>query len=427
MTLPWVTTQRLPPGMLARVNMVAILRSEPVERFVQGARDGLALTLVCRSAPRPTARRWPGRLAAAASIVGVAVITTAVIAFTWRPNGHASKALGVMFVGLLLLAPRFRLTSWRLGLLGMVAVSLVGNSPKAATIGFSAWVALFCVAATVAERVVLWWMCVLMLLVLWLGMPLRDGQAAVGMTVLIVAAAVAMDAIRGWRQTRQELEIETQHAEREQARRAVLEERARIGRELHDVVAHHMSLIAVQAETAPYRVGEIPESVSSEFAAISAAARTALVEMRRLLALLRNDEEATLAPQPQIEQIDELIATARSAGIAVDYTPAGVIETVPQSVGVCAYRIVQEALTNASRHAPDAAVTVQLVRNHDAVRIEVSNGPGRAAAPGDRDAGPGQGLTGMRERASLLGGALTAGPTTDGGFSVTAVLPLDDT
>jgi signal transduction histidine kinase len=204
-----------------------------------------------------------------------------------------------------------------------------------------------------------------------------------------------------------------------------LEERARIGRELHDVVAHHMSLIAVQAETAPYRVGEMSESVSGEFTAISAAARAALAEMRRLLGVLRNDEEAARTPQPQIDEIDEMITTARNAGITVEYAPAGDLESVPQSIGLCAYRIVQEALTNASRHAPGAPVNIQLVRNEDALRLEVVNGPGRTAVPADGDAGLGQGLTGMRERASLLGGALTAGATTDGGFAVTAVLPID--
>ena len=148
--------------------------------------------------------------------------------------------------------------------------------------------------------------------------------------------------------------------------------------------------------------------------------------MRRLLGVLRNDEEVARAPQPQIEQIDDMIATARNAGLTVDYTPAGTLDSIPQSVGLCAYRIVQEALTNASRHAPGAVVTVALVRHDDALRLEVLNGPGRSAIPDNGDAQPGQGLTGMRERASLLGGALTAGATTDGGFAVTAVLPFDD-
>jgi signal transduction histidine kinase len=287
-------------------------------------------------------------------------------------------------------------------------------------------VVLFCLAATVVQRIVLWWMSGLMLAAMWIAMPVAPGTNGLGLSALIIAAAVAMDSIRGWRQTREALVVETEHAEQEQARRAVLEERARIGRELHDVVAHHMSLIAVHAETAPYRIGEIPESVSDEFTAISAAARTALAEMRRLLGVLRNDEEAARAPQPTIEQIDEMITTARNAGITVDYTSADALETVPQSIGLCAYRIVQEALTNATRHAPGAAVTVQLVRNDDALRLEVINGPGRAAPTADGDTGLGQGLTGMRERASVLGGALTAGVTTDGGFAVTAVLPIDD-
>ena len=109
--------------------------------------------------------------------------------------------------------------------------------------------------------------------------------------------------------------------------------------------------------------------------------------MRRLLGVLRNDEEAARTPQPQIDQIDEMITTARNAGITVEYTPAGALESVPQSIGLCAYRIVQEALTNASRHAPGAPVTVQLVRNEDALRLEVVNGHGRTAVPADDDRG----------------------------------------
>jgi signal transduction histidine kinase len=303
---------------------------------------------------------------------------------------------------------------------------LLGEGTRASTLECIVLVALFCMAASVVQRVVIWWMAALMLAVLWIGMPDAAAMTSVGLSDLIIAAAVAMDAIRGWRQTREALVVETDHAEQEQARRAVLDERARIGRELHDVVAHHMSLIAVQAETAPYRLGEVPEPVRGEFTAISAAARSALAEMRRLLGVLRNDEEAARAPQPHIEEIDEMVATARNAGITVDYKPADAVVSVPASIGICAYRIVQEALTNASRHAPGGAVTVQLVRNDDALRIEVVNAPGRMGAAGNGDAGPGQGLIGMRERASLLGGALTAGPTTDGGFAVTAVLPFDD-
>ena len=385
------------------------------------------MTFVGRGEPGPPVGRRREQLITAAAIVGAVLISLSLLAVAVRGNGSGrGDELAAVFVGLLLLAPRFRLTAWRLGLFISLGVGVVGESSRAVTLELLVLVALFCVAATIVERIVLWWMCGLMLAVLWIAMPVQAGTNAVGVFGLIVAAAVAMDAIRGRRQTREALVVETEHAEQEQARRAVLEERARIGRELHDVVAHHMSLIAVQAETAPYRVGEISESVSDEFTAISAAARAALAEMRRLLGVLRNDEEAARTPQPQIGQIDEMINTARNAGITVDYTPAGALESVPQSIGLCAYRIVQEALTNASRHAPGAAVTVRLVRNEDALRLEVVNGPGRTAVPADDDTGLGQGLTGMRERASLLGGALTASATTDGGFAVTAVLPIDD-
>jgi signal transduction histidine kinase len=419
-------TPRRGRGKLLNVNIAATLRSEPVTRFVEEARNGLAQTFVGRGEQAPPgSRRREQLMLTAAGLGGLLICLALIVLAAHRTEGHGD-ALSAAFLGLLLLAPQFHLTSWRIGLLAWLVASLIGDSPRAATLGCVVLVVLFCVAATVAQRVVIWWMAVLMLAVLWIGMPDGEGTSSVGLTGLIIAAAVAMDAIRGWRQTREALAVETDHAEREQARRAVLEERARIGRELHDVVAHHMSLIAVQAETAPYRLGEVPEPVGGEFTAISAAARTALAEMRRLLGVLRNDEEASRAPQPQIEQIDEMVATARNAGIIVDYTPADAVDSVPQSIGVCAYRVVQEALTNASRHAPGGAVTVQLVRNDDALRVEVVNGPGRTHVAGNGDAGPGQGLTGMRERASLLGGALTAGPTTDGGFAVTAVLPFDD-
>ena len=253
----------------------ADFRSEPVGRFVQTARDGLALTFAGRGESRPPTSRRRERLLTAAAILGVLVIAVSVAVLVANRVEGRGDARGALFVGLLLLAARFRLAAWRLGLLAALALGYARASESAGTVEFVALVALFCVAAAVSPQIVLSWMCVLMLAVLWISMPVGVGTA-IGISALIVAAAVAMDAIRAWQQTRDALEVETEHAEREQARRAVLEERARIGHELHDVVAHHMSLIAVQAETAPYRVGEIPESVSGEFTAISAAARTAL-------------------------------------------------------------------------------------------------------------------------------------------------------
>ena len=283
----------------------------------------------------------------------------------------------------------------------------------------------FCAAAATAKRMVLWWMCLFMVGLSWLWVPLGGSveRSAVA-TAVTVALAIAFDALHGRRRARQELAVEAEHAEREQARRAVLEERARIARELHDVIAHHMSLIAVQAETAPYRISGVPDAVKAEFGAISEAARGALSDMRRLLGVLRNDEATARTPQPQIEQIPDLIDTARKAGVPVHYLLNGTVDGIPPAIGVCAYRIIQEALSNATRHAPGANVSVQVHRDRDAVRLAVENGPSRSTIAVHEHQAPGHGLTGMRERAKLLGGALTAGPLRAGGFSVSAVLPF---
>jgi len=207
----------------------------------------------------------------------------------------------------------------------------------------------------------------------------------------------------------------------------VLEERARIARELHDVVAHHMSLVAVRAETAPYRLAGLDDAVRGEFGSLSETAREALSDMRRLLGVLRYDQPAGRSPQPRLSDLPELIETSRKAGVPVRLAAPPALE-VPSGVGVCAYRIVQESLSNAGRHAPGAAVTVTVDHDVDAVLLRVANGPaepvdlveiGAGPAPG-----PGHGLTGMRERVALLGGSLSAGPSPDGGFVVSALLPI---
>jgi signal transduction histidine kinase len=364
-----------------------------------------------------------------AAIAGGLVVALATLQLVQQgTNEHSARTVLIGFLGLLLAAPRFPLIAWRLGLLGAVLVSLTVEHAGVDGGQFAVLVALFCAAAATAERTVLWWMCALTVALSWLWVPLGGSfERTVLATLITVALALAVDAGRGSRRARRELAVESAHVEREQAHRAVLEERARIARELHDVVAHHMSLIAVQAETARYRIDEVPEAVSAEFGAISEAARDALSDMRRLLGVLRNDEAAARAPQPQIEQIPQLIDTARNAGVRVDYSLDGRVDGIPPAVGVCAYRIVQEALSNATRHAPGASVSVQIHRDREALRLAVTNGPGRALVPLREDPGPGHGLAGMRERAVLLGGALTAGPASTGGFSVSAVLPFAGT
>jgi signal transduction histidine kinase len=213
-------------------------------------------------------------------------------------------------------------------------------------------------------------------------------------------------------------------------------ERARIARELHDVVAHHISMIAVQAETARLTTPGLPGAGATRFTEIGDTARAGLTEMRRLLGLLRDDAQdagATVAdrhPQPGLRQLTELIDQTRAAsGSFARLIVSGPVAELDPGVELAAYRIVQEALTNARRHAPGAAVDVELRYTDDTLWMRIrDNGPGpplAPAAPGD-DGGPDgghHGLLGMRERALAVGGSLETGPAAGGGFRVEAVLP----
>ncbi|MEU8120703.1 histidine kinase [Spirillospora sp. NPDC049024] len=203
-------------------------------------------------------------------------------------------------------------------------------------------------------------------------------------------------------------------------------ERARIARELHDVVAHHISMISVQAETARLAVPGMPDEGARRLLAIGDTARTALTEMRRLLGVLREDAgaEPTRRPQPGLQELLDLVDQTRESGAAgVRLIVGGHVAALDPGLELAVYRIVQEALTNARRHAPGAAVDVELQYAPDALRVSVrDNGPG--PVPGGGPAG--HGLLGMRERAAAAGGDLRTGPGPGGGFLVEAVLPLEE-
>ncbi|MEU8797155.1 histidine kinase [Spirillospora sp. NPDC048819] len=253
-----------------------------------------------------------------------------------------------------------------------------------------------------------------------------------------------------------------------QREQAVMRERARIARELHDVVAHSVSMIAVQAETAPYTMDDLSPEARAGYTEIAKTARDALVEMRRLLSVLRADAapepEAANSPQPRLDRLPDLIEQHRGAGGRVDLAVHGDARSLSTTVELSAYRIVQEALTNARRHAPGAGVHVDLMFLPDrlAVRVRDSGQPpaqdqagreasaptrvlnrddpasrtaivdpaGRTSADPGRtrleapESGGGHGLVGMRERATMLGGRFSAGPAAEGGFLVEAELPL---
>jgi signal transduction histidine kinase len=205
-------------------------------------------------------------------------------------------------------------------------------------------------------------------------------------------------------------------------------ERARISRELHDVVAHHISMIAVQAETARLATPGMPPAGAQRLSAIGDTARAALTEMRRLLGVLREDtagpDGADLQPQPGLVQLNDLLDEARDAsGIGARLIITGWLTVLDPGVELAAYRIVQEALTNARRHAPGAAVDVELHFTDEALRLRIrDNGPGPPAASTEQ-AGAGHGLLGMRERAAAVGGECSTGAAPGGGFMVEATLP----
>jgi signal transduction histidine kinase len=222
----------------------------------------------------------------------------------------------------------------------------------------------------------------------------------------------------------QERAAELELAREELARRAVTEERLRIARELHDVVAHSMSIIAVQSGVGAHVLDSQPEEARKALAAVEATSRQALVEMRRLLGVLRAETEprGSLVPAPGLADVEALAAEVAQAGVRVEVRIEGTPAELPAGLDLSAYRIVQEALTNVVRHAGPATARVAVSYAADRVRVEVVD-DGRGGDPG-RDHG-GHGIAGMRERAELYGGTLEAGPGPGGGFRVAASLPLD--
>lgn len=207
----------------------------------------------------------------------------------------------------------------------------------------------------------------------------------------------------------------------EQQRQGVASERAKIARELHDVVTHNVNVVVMQAMAAHGVLDSDPELARAPLEAIETSGREALVEMRRMLGVLRDEVDNPLSPQPGPSDIARLAAGVRGAGVDVQCALDGDLEGVPDGVGIAAYRIVQEALTNAMKHAAGAPVRISVSADDQEVRVLVHNSPG---APGPTSSGAGQGLIGMRERALLFGGEVDARRTDDGGFRVAARLPL---
>ncbi|RSN68192.1 sensor histidine kinase [Actinomadura sp. WAC 06369] len=405
--------------------------------------DGaLAAAATGRAEPAPLDRPWPAPLRWTARIglgrfpYGVVVnlfwaaVTIGAIAATrslletesaerGRFPGDATLLLiSVAACAPLALRDRHPLGAWRLSFVAMALISVSDwlTVPYVPAGAFAMVVCLFTVAVRCAGNVTLG-----AGIMTAAGTWIKDPETGAGASVLVLLPLAAGYAVRVRQTSRRELaEQKRRHADAE----AVLTERQRIARELHDVVAHHMSMIAIQAEAAPYKSDAVPDVTRQDLAEIRSTALDALTELRRILGVLRSEDGSDTAPQPSLERLDELVAGARGAGLDVTARLTGDLAGLPSGVGLTAYRILQEALSNAMRHAPGSRVDVEAARADGVLSISVVNGP-----PGDgRDrarfaTGGGHGLVGMRERAAMLGGWLTAEPTSEGGFAVTATLP----
>jgi len=402
----------------------------------------LAAAITGRADPAPLDRPWPLPLrwtryigiarapyGIVANLFGL-VLTVGLIAGTVSLLTTETMRRGIvvsdgtkLFIAIAVTAPlalrdRHPLGAWRLSFLAMALIDVDGwlTVPYVPAGTFTAIVCVYTVAVRCSRDITLG-----VGIISFAGVWIKDPETGPGASVLLLLPLTVGYAVRVRQTSRRELaEQERRHQDAE----AVLTERQRIARELHDVVAHHMSMIAIQAEAAPYRVEAVPDETRRDLAEIRATALDALTELRRILGVLRAEDGAETAPQPSLERLDDLIGNARGAGLRVEPRLGGDLAGLPPGVGLTAYRILQEALSNAMRHAPGSRVAVEASYEDGIVWLGVVNGPpGDGHAAGVPLPGGGHGLVGMRERAAALGGELTAGPTPEGGFAVTARLP----
>lgn len=349
--------------------------------------------------------------------VALLLALAAIVEVTFRAEDVGSAMIANLLATLPIALVRQRLP-WAAGAIVFgVVVALSGDTALLTVAGA---VALAAVVYLFAARYGRRWSVLLVLPFLFnVATPFSGNDARLSGLLLLVVVVAAL-ALGDARRQRGRAVAERDEAQRDQA---LMEERARIARELHDIVAHHVSMIAVQAETARLTTPGLPEEGEQRFKAIGDTARDSLSELRRLLGVLREDAsgEAERTPQPGLADLVALVDAAREAGTQVRLTMIGRAESLSPGVDLTAYRIAQEALTNARRHAPGAEVDVELRYETDTLHLEVrDNGPGVAAEAN------GHGIVGMRERAEMVGGTLHAGPAAGGGFAVSADLPIEE-
>ncbi|MFI1970097.1 two-component sensor histidine kinase [Streptomyces cinnamoneus] len=419
------------------------MRSEM--RVVQGALDSIRADLFTDAfdlrpmaplpAGHPLVRRAPGRAARYVRWLPHAGVTAFVVLAVLAMVGNESFPAAVVigsFVAVPLLTTLFRpIGAWWLSLGAMlVSAGLLGSSPWVTPVAPSHLLVMCLVTVRTRPRVAaeMWLLTTVFggFVSAVSGYGYRDDMFQGTVMSAVVLFVVA--ALRGLRDSKRQVAVQAAVTEAERSRRTVLEERTTIARELHDVVAHHMSVVAIQAEAAPYRVQDPPPELAAAFATIRENAVAALTELRRVLGVVRSEDPGAFgaappeAPQPTLADLDGLLANVREAGLPVERVTTGQARPLPQGVELSAYRIVQEALSNALRHAPGSTARVEVSHVLGGLGLRVVNGrPDRLAKPSP---GAGHGLLGMRERVTMLGGEMTAEATPEGGYEIAAFLPV---
>ncbi|WP_375231930.1 sensor histidine kinase [Streptomyces sp. NWU339] len=421
----------------------------PEYRLAQKALGGLRQDLfhdafAYRPLPRtdasgPIARRLPGRLRSAAEQLPHTVVALAALFVLWvgAAGGDTDNGPLSLLIGLICALPVLATLIRPVGAfwLSMAATPVTavlnggwGEWPWVPGAFISHLVVLVVVALRTRPRTAAWMWVLTALYAFFSNAVFGGPYYYTNGAPMTVTSAIALLVVSLWhvRHTaQQEVTAQQTVTAHERSRRTLLEERTTIARELHDVVAHHMSVVAIQAEAAPYRVENPPPELERAFATIRENAVAALTELRRVLGVVRaEDYEAPDAPQPTLADLDALLANVRDTGLDVEKVVTGAVRELPQGVELSAYRIVQEALSNSLRHAPGASARVEIGYVLGGLGLRVVNGPVPAPNLVKPSPGAGHGVTGMRERVTMLNGEMTAGPTDDGGYEVAVFLPV---
>lgn len=423
--------------------MAALPGSRTLAAFLRGVGDTV---VTGRAHPRParsSREHWRGvDLTLMANLVLAALLTIPPAPELPPLALFASVLLATALVG----RNRWPLATWRLAVMASVCTWLsLSSAPEENVFPLTAQsvVVLLLCSFTVATRSS-GWVCVAAGTIVVVSGAMLEAVGSVqsqGQSALLGISTVAALLLGAYiRVTRREAQERVEHSERtaqERHRRAIAEERNRIARELHDVVAHHMAVVAIRAEAATLTRPPPDETLCGELSTIRRSALAALAETRTILSVLR-ESDVSGSPtsrepweegeaSPGLDSLDELASSARTAGhpVTLHRTPA--LPRLSAGVELSTFRIVQEALSNAMRHAPRSSISVQVNHTSDVLRVDVTNGPATTSPHSPPVPGSGQGLMGMRERAAALGGWITAMPTDDGGFRVTAALPLEST